>query len=272
MVKLLVIKIGNIATSLVLELLLDERADRKDIEVDVATTGAKMTPGDAERVLARVNLDEYNLIIYISPNPAIAGPEMIINALKGRNAIIIGDAPGVKIIKKLEEAQLGYLFILGDSMIGARREFLDATEMAIFNAEMLKVLSITGALRLVQEEIDKAVDALNKGEKYLPKLVVDTAEAVEAAGFENPYAKAKAMAAYEAIKLIGKLNVKGCFMVKDAGEYIPLVTSAHELLRMAGIYSDEAREMEKTMDTLLRKPHSRSGELLKKRSLMEKPS
>ncbi len=271
-VKLLVLKTGNIATSLVLELLLDERADREDLDVEVFTSGAKMTPEDAERLLSRVNLDEYGLILYISPNPSVAGPKKIIEALKGRKAVVIGDAPGVKIKEKLEEAQLGYLFILGDSMIGARREFLDATEMAIFNAEMLKVLSITGALRLVQEEVDKAIEAVKKGESYLPRVVVDTAKAVARARFENPYARAKARAAYEAVKLVGELNVKGCFMVKDAEKYIPIVASAHELLRMASLYADEAREIEKAQDSLFREPHSRSGELLKKTSLLEKPS
>jgi len=271
MVKLLVLKTGNIATSLLAEFLLDERADREDIDVEVYTTGAKMTPQDGEKLLDRVDLEHYDLIIYTTPNPTMPGPRKVIEALKGKRAIIIGDAAGLKLKEELEESSLGYLYMLADSMIGARREFLDPTEMALFNAEMLRVLSVTGALRAVQEEVDRAIEAVKEGKSYLPQLVVDTPQAVERARFSNPYARAKARAAYEAAKQVGELNVKGCFVVKDSEKYIPIVTSAHELLRMASSYADEAREMEKARDSVHRNPHSKEGERVEKKSLLEKP-
>lgn len=271
MVRLLVLKTGNIASSLVLELLLDERADREDIDVEVFSSGAKMTPEVAEKLLSRVEPDSYDLILYTTPNPNMGGPKKVLEALRGKNAIVIGDAPGLKLKEVLEEQKLGYLLVLGDSMIGARREFLDPTEMANFNAEMLKVLAISGALRAIQIEVDKAIDAVKRGESYLPKQVIDTPQAVEKANFSNPYARAKARAAYESAKLVGELNVKGCFAVKEQEKYLQIVASAHELLRMAASYADEAREMEKSQDKVYRNPHGKSGERLEKRSIMEKP-
>ena len=57
----------------------------------------------------------------------------------------------------MKEQNLGYILIQADAMIGARREFLDSTEMALFNADVLKVLSITGTLRLVNRVIDEVI-------------------------------------------------------------------------------------------------------------------
>ncbi len=265
--QVLVLKTGNIATSLVVELLLDERADRDGLDVDVLSTGAKMGKKEAERLVGRAELDKYDLIIYITPNPSVPGPKKVIEHLKGKRAIVIGDAPGMKIKEKLEELGLGYIFILGDSMIGARREFLDPVEMAIFNADMLKVLAVTGALRVVQEEIDRALQNAD----YLPRIVVDSEEAIERAGFFNSYARAKAMASYEMAKKVGELNVKGCFMIKEPDRYISIVASAHELLRNAAELADYAREMEKSLDGVLRKPHAKDGSLLEKRKLLDKP-
>jgi methylenetetrahydromethanopterin dehydrogenase len=262
-----VIKTGNIATSLVLELLLDERADRQNIDVRVATSGAKMAPEDCEEVAKQIVDRGPDLILYTTPNPATPGPKKAIDILKGKRAIVIGDAPGIKIKEELEEAGLGYIFVRADSMIGARREFLDPTEMAIFNGEMLRVLAATGAFKVIQEEIDRAID--DSG--YLPKIIIDSATAVSRSGIKNPCARAKAKAAYEMAEKVGELNIKGCFAQKEPDEYIQTVASAHELLRAAAALADEAREMEKAGDTVERKPHSADGKTLKKDRLMDKP-
>ena len=66
-------------------------------------------------------------------------------------AVIVGDAPGMGKREEMDEQDLGYIVVLGDPMIGARREFLDPTEMASFNADVIKVLAATGAYRVVQE-------------------------------------------------------------------------------------------------------------------------
>jgi methylenetetrahydromethanopterin dehydrogenase len=50
------------------------------------------------------------------------------------------------------------------------------------------------------------------------------------------------------------------------------VAAAHELLRAASNVAFEAREMEKQTDSLVRMPHARTGEILKKTKLLAKPS
>ncbi len=262
-----VIKTGNIASSLVLDLLLDERADRKNIDVRVATSGAKMNPEDCEEVAEQIIGLDPDLILYTTPNPSTPGPLKVIDMLKGKRAIVIGDAPGIKIKDKLVEAGLGYIFVKADSMIGARREFLDPTEMAIFNGEMLKVLSITGAFRVIYEEIDRSIDEKD----YLPEVIIDSDVAVSRSGIKNPYARAKAKAAYEMAEKVGELNIKACFVQKEPEEYVQTVASAHELLRAASALADEAREIEKAGDKVERKPHSPDGKVLKKDKLMDRP-
>lgn len=264
--KVGVIKTGNIASSLVLELLLDERADRTDLEVFVITSGAKMDPAGAVSAAEELLKDDFDLILYTTPNASAPGPKKVIELLKGKRAVVVSDAPGIKMKDVLVENGLGYIFLKGDSMIGARREFLDPVEMALFNAEMLKVLGITGALRLLQKEIGMALK-----EDYLPRVVVGSQRAVAEAGFKNPYALSKAMAAYEMIEKVGDLDVKGCFMTKEAEKYIPLVSTAHEMLRAASLLADEAREIEKSNDKVLRTPHATDGRVLEKFNLMEKP-
>lgn len=271
MVRIGVIKTGNIASSLVLELLLDERADRKDVEVRIITSGTKMSLEDCESVVEKIFEFKPELILYSTPNPAAPGPSRAIEKLKGRRAVVIGDAPGIKVKDALEKAKLGYVFVKGDSMIGARREFLDPTEMALFNADMLKVLAVTGAFRVLQEEIDRTIDGIKTKKEYLPRVIVDSGTAVERSGIKNPYARAKALAAYEIAEKVGELNIKGCFAVKEKEKYIPLAASAHEMLRTASILADEVREIEKKSDEVHRTPHSPEGKILKKSRLMEKP-
>ena len=53
-VKIGIIKSGNIASSPVLELLLDERADRPNIDVRIISSGAKMSPEQTEEVVPKI--------------------------------------------------------------------------------------------------------------------------------------------------------------------------------------------------------------------------
>jgi methylenetetrahydromethanopterin dehydrogenase len=212
-----------------------------------------------------------DVVLYSTPNPSAPGPRKVIEALKGRRAIIIGDAPGDKMAATLRKYNMGYIFIRGDAMIGARREFLDPTEMAVFNADMLKVLAVTGVFRLMQVEIGKVIEAAKKGENYLPRVVVKAEAALEYAGIENAGAKDKAARAYAMAEDVGKLNVRGCFVEKDPEKYISTVAEAHELLRKAAMLANDAREIEKRDDRVLRTPHYKDGRILRKRGLMEKP-
>ena len=58
-------------------------------------------------------------------------------------------------------------------------------------------------------------------------------------------------------------------MEQDAAKYIPLVAAGHEMMRIAAILSDEARELEKGSDTLLRTPHTSKGKLKRKTALAD---
>lgn len=272
-VKIGIIKSGNIGTSPVLDLLLDERADRPNIDVRVFGSGAKMNPEQVEDVVPKVDQFAPDFCIFISPNPGAPGPAKARELLSEKDipAIIIGDAPGKGKKDEMDEQGLGYIIVMSDPMIGAKREWLDPTEMAIFNADILKVLAETGALRLVQNTIDGVIDGAAAGNIELPKLIITAEKAVEAAGFENPYAKAKAIAAYEMAGAVANLDMKGCFMTKGFENFIPLVAAAHEMAASAAALADEAREIEKGNDSVLRTPHMKEGNTGRKTDLISKP-
>ncbi|WP_321211353.1 F420-dependent methylenetetrahydromethanopterin dehydrogenase [Methanothermobacter sp. DP] len=273
-VKIGIIKCGNIGTSPVLDLLLDERADRPNIDVCVVGSGAKMNPDEIERAVPTMLEMDRDFVIFISPNPGAPGPAKARELLSEADvpAMIIGDAPGLRVKDEIEEQGLGYIIVKADPMIGARREFLDPTEMASFNSDVIKVLAFTGAYRVVQNTIDAMIADVEAGKApELPQVVIDTDKAVEAAGYTNPYAKAKAMAAYEIATKVADIDVRGCFMVQDPDQYIPIVASAHEMLSAAARLAVEAREIEKANDTVLRTPHGKEGETLSKKDLLAKP-
>ena len=272
MVKVGVFKMGAIGTAILLEYLLDERAEREDLEVVVLTTGAKMRESEA-KLAERLKEFDPDLMLVVSPNASLPAPKFARELLKDRPTIVISDAPAKKVKDELEKEGFGYILVTADSMIGARREFLDPTEMALYNTYVINVLANTGALRFVQEEIDRVIDQIKRGENpELPKVILTARMAVEAGRFSNPYAKAKAMAAYFIAEKVADITVKACFVEKDPSIYIPLVCSAHEMMRMASKLAEEAREIEKSNDTVFRNPHARDGRILSKTKLMEKPN
>ncbi|MHA1578364.1 MAG: F420-dependent methylenetetrahydromethanopterin dehydrogenase [Candidatus Freyarchaeota archaeon] len=274
-VKVGFVKLGNIGSSPLLELLIDERADRTDIDVRVVSSGAKLNPEQAEEVAKKILDFEPNLVITSSPNAALPGPGKVreIIAEAGIPLIVITDAPGKRIREDVEAKNQGYIIVNADSMIGARRQFLDPVEMALFNANVIKVLAATGAFSVIYHEIDAVIEKIKKGETpELPRIVINKERAVSAMKFQNPYAHAKAMAAYETACKVADLNVEGCFKVQEPERYVPIVAAAHEMMRVAAMLADEARELEKSGDTVLRQPHKKSGEILTKTALAEKPA
>lgn len=273
-VKIGFAKVGNIGCSPLIEFLLDERAEREDIEVRVFGSGSKMDPDSCVAIATEAVQYKPDLLVFTSPNAALPGPGKARELFKqsGIPTVVVSDNPAKKATKAMEEAGIGYIIVEGDVMIGARREFLDPTEMACFNADIIKVLAVSGALEMVRSEIDKLIQAIKKGAKpELPKLVMGKDRAVSAADFANPYAKAKAASAYEMVKRAGEVNFEGCFLEKDWERYVQLVCSGHEIIRTAAKLMDEAREIEKSLDALARKPHDDEGLPLVKRKLMEKP-
>ena len=272
--KIGVFKCGNIASSPLFELLLDELADRHDIKTRTVSTGSKMSVEDVEEALPKIFEFDPDLLVLISPNPAIPGPTKVREqfAKSGLPSLVISDAPAKSIKAELERQGLGYIIITGDPLIGARREFLDPIEMAVFNSNIIKVLAITGVYRIVHQEIDKLVYALKTGlTPALPKLIVDVNCIRDNSDFKNPYARAKAMAAYELTEKIAEIDIQACFVEKESNKYVPLVACAHEIAQTAARLAEEAREIEKHNDTLVRKPHAKDGKTKIKTKLMVPP-
>jgi methylenetetrahydromethanopterin dehydrogenase len=273
--KIGVFKCGNIASSPLFELLLDELADRQDVKTRTVTTGSKMSAEDVEEALPKIFDFDPDLLVLISPNPSIPGPTKVREkfANSGLPSLVISDAPAKRVKAELEKQGLGYIIITGDPLIGARREFLDPIEMAVFNSNIIKVLAITGVYRIVHQEIDKLVYALKTGlTPALPKLIVDVNCIRDNSDFKNPYARAKAMAAYELAEKIAEINIQACFVEKESDKYVPLVACAHEIAQTAARLAEEAREIEKYNDTLVRKPHAKDGKAKIKTKLMVPPA
>ena len=277
-VKVGIAKLGNIASGVMGELLLDERADREDMITFMATSGTKLQPEDIDRVVSNMKAWGPDFCIVVSPNGILPGPTKAREdlAAAGIPCIVITDDVTTKKeqFDALKASSFGYIIMKADSMIGARREFLDPIEMADYNGNLVKVLAITGAFRKMQLELDKVIDQVKAGKKgadlALPKVVMTVDKAVDGE-FTNPYALAKARAAYEIAQSVAGVNVRGCFMTKEWEKYIPMVSSAHEMMRQAMLLCEEAREIEKSMDAVIRKPHKKTGELVAKTKLISKP-
>ena len=273
--KIGIFKCGNIGTSPLLELLLDELADRRDIKVRTVTTGSKMAQEDVEEALPKMLEFNPDLYVVISPNTALPGPAKARETFtgSGKPTIVLTDAPGKRVKADLEKQGVGYIIITGDPLIGARKEFLDPTEMALFNSNVSKVLAITGVYRIVYQEIDKAIYAIETGQPpTLPKLVIDIAVIRDNSVLSNPYARAKAMAAYGLTEKVAEINALACFVEKESEKYIPLVASAHEVAQAAARLAEDAREIEKFNDSVARKPHAKDGRLKGKTKLMTLPT
>lgn len=275
MVKIGFIKMGNLGMSQVIDLILDEIAAREGIEVRTFGTGAKMGKDEAADTKHFRNY-EADCYIIISPNASAPGPTAAREMWKDRPVIVISDGPTKKEDRQaLEDAGFGYIIMKVDPLIGAKREFLDSVEMASFNSDALKVLSTCGVVRLIQLELDKVVDQVNGGKSgknlALPHVLVSAQKAVESAGFNNPYAKAKALAALHMADKVAEINFPACFMMKEL-EQITLTTAAgHEMMRAAARLAIDAREIEKSNDSVFRQPHAKDGSLRNKTKLYEKP-
>jgi methylenetetrahydromethanopterin dehydrogenase len=272
-VRVGIVKLGNIGTSRFIDLVLDERADR-DVYVRVVGAGAKMGEPEAEEAAKKILDFKPQFCIVISPNCTVPGPTKARDMLKeaGIPTIVISDSPALKIKDDMKAKGFGYFVVKCDPMIGARRQFLDPTEMVLFNADVTKVLAATGVVRLVQKALDEVIAGYAAGQTpALPQIVIDDEKAVAAAGFKNPYAAAKARAAFVMAEKVADVDLKGCFMQKEMEQYIPTVASAHELLRTAARLAEEARELEKATDSILRTPHAADGKVLSKTTLVSKP-
>ncbi|MHA1557425.1 MAG: F420-dependent methylenetetrahydromethanopterin dehydrogenase, partial [Candidatus Heimdallarchaeota archaeon] len=217
-IKIGILKLGNIASSVLLEMLLDERADRLDIDIRTISSGAKLEKeaiNDAFTISKTIDKD---LLIIATPNASLTNPmEVIIEAGAANTPVIVlTDILKKESIEVLKEKGIGYFVVKPDAMIGARREFLDPVEMALFNSDLLKVLAIGGVFSILYQEIDKVISLIKKNEKIvLPQLIITPTLAVKSAGFANPYAEAKAKAALIIAQRVAAINTEGCFKIKN---------------------------------------------------------
>lgn len=273
--RLCILKSGNIGASPLLEFLLDERADRENFDVTVFGTGSKIVKKKLIKFAEEIIESKPDLVLLVFPNASSRIYDEVINLFSQSNlpTIIISDGAGKKISEKINgKLNLGYIIVTGDPIIGARREFLDPVEMVIFNADVLKVLSITGALSLIYQTLDKVVEDIRRGVlPDLPKIIIDGELAINSAGFNNPYAKCKAFAAYLIAEKVAKVNFEGCFKITDWERYVTTVAAGHEMMRVAAKLVDEAREIEKAEDKVTRRPHGKDGRILEKKKLFSKP-
>ena len=273
-VRIGVLKAGCLGSLPLIEFLIDERADRSDVDVLVAGSGAKLGPQQCETTSKWLISQRPDFIVLIGPAQQTPGPararKMLTEA--GIPAIVISDGPTRAIIKELESLGFGYIIVDADAMIGARREFLDPVEMALYNSDMIKILAITGVLQVVVNRLDDLIQSVKKGEKLsLPRLVVDKDMAVESSGLTNPYSKVKAMAAYEIARCAAGVDSEACFRIKEWERYVRLVACGHDLVRTAAKLVDDAREIDKAGDSVVRRPHYADGSLGVKKRLVEKP-
>ena len=282
--KLGVLKLGCIGAAPLLDLLLDERADREDLDVRAFTSGAKLDPAACADATASTLEYDPDLILLVSPNAALPGPKTSRASMAAAKTpiITVSDGPSKKAFyeKNVDGATTinvpegqGFFVLACDPMIGARREFLDPTEMALFNADVIRVLAATGVLRLIQTELDRVIAELKAhGAVDMPMVNVTPEKAVAAGGFANPYAAAKALAALKVSESVAAVTSKGCFVEQDADKYITLIAAGHEMMRAAARLADESRELEKSGNSVLRTPHSSAGERLSKIRLGDKPA
>lgn len=270
--KIGILKNGTIGSSLLLAFLMDERAEATRINVYEVTSGAKMHPPEmCTKTMEDLLKWAPELILMSSPNAALPGPKAAREMAGNITTIVISDAPAKKAIDEIKEKNMGYILVNCDSMIGARRPFLDPVEMSIYNSDLLKVLAITGALQVISEELNKVIlDMLEGRPPTLPQKIIDSIVATDAANFSNPYAKAKAIAAFELATSVSKITGKACFQLKERSDYMPLLAAAHEMMRTAASMCDDAREIEKSNDTVIRKPHHTKQRILSKIGLMDK--
>ncbi|WP_440951566.1 F420-dependent methylenetetrahydromethanopterin dehydrogenase [Methanococcoides sp. FTZ1] len=275
MAKIGFIKLGNLGMSQVIDLVQDEIAAREGISVRVFGTGPKMGKGEAAET---EKLKEWDADFYvmISPNSSAPGPTAARELYKDVPCIVISDGPTKKEDRQaLEDAGFGYIIMTVDPLIGAKTEFLDAVEMASFNSDAMKVLSTCGVVRMIQEELDAVAAQVDEGKSgkdlELPHILAKPEKCIERAGFNNPYAKAKALAALHMADKVAQINFPACFMMKEIEQVALTTATGHEMMRAAAQLAVDAREIEKANDSVFRQPHSKKGALMTKTALYEKP-
>ncbi len=109
------------------------------------------------------------------------------------------------------------------------------------------------------------------GETKLPHILATPEKCTERMNFLNPYARAKAIGALHMAQTVAGIDAAACFRLKELERIALTAAAGHEVMRAAAKLADEAREIEKTNDSVSRRPHARSGAILEKTGLFDKP-
>lgn len=177
-----IIKIGNTGVAQAIDYLFTDIA-----KINIISSGAKLNPKQIRDIIPPAVETNPDLIILTTPNPGAVGPAFARSELSKLDipVIIIGDSPlvGAKIQDEMKQQNLGYILVSGDPMIGVRQEFLDASEMCIFNADIVKVLAISGVYKTIRKIIIKYLD-----DNILPQLTLTGNDVIANADFTNHYA------------------------------------------------------------------------------------
>ncbi len=270
--KITFVKIGNITLTTLIDIMLDERASREDIQSTVFSTSTKLSPAEAKRLIPLIEEVETDLIIVVSPNANLEGPKTVVQELMNKHPlIVVSDTADKELRNYWKEQGIGYLIAPFDPMIGAKKDFLDPVEMGIFNAHIINALSTTGVFSFITKELDKVIEQIKEGkEPSLPTKFLGSMTIVQDYPFSNDYSKAKAIAVLEMLKQVAKLDIKGLYSEKDKEKSLLYLAAAHEIVRQAGIMSDEIREIEKTTNKVVRRPHNKAdGKWLYKEELFK---
>ena len=113
--------------------------------------------------------------------------------------------------------------------------------------------------------------AIAAGQAKLPTILVTPEKCAERMHFSNPYARAKAAGALYMAQAVAGIDAAACFRLKELEAIALAAAAGHEVMRAAAKLADESRELEKANDSVSRRPHSRTGEIMKKTRLLEKP-
>ena len=266
MVKITFVKLGNITLTTLIDIMLDERASRTDIEATVISSSTKMKPEAAERLFPLIDQVETDLLVMISPNAKDKGPQLVIDTYKEKYPVlVVSDTADKEMREKWKAEGVGYIIASFDPMIGAKLDFLDPTEMCLFNGYIISAFSSCGVFSYIVELFDDVIKQIKDGKKpELPYRNLSPIGVVEKYPFQNEYSRPKAFAALRILQDAGKLNVNGCWGEKDKNRALIKVAAAHEMVRQASVLADEVRELEKGSNHLVRTPHNKEGEVLHK--------
>jgi len=104
-VRVTIVKLGCIASTALIESLLDERASREDIVVRSFSSGSKMDAQSAKDLVDIAVSVKSDLFLVVSPNVALEVPRSLAKRLsKKAPTTVISDAPAKRALEESRRA------------------------------------------------------------------------------------------------------------------------------------------------------------------------